>query len=185
MATVLTCGGVAAAATAMGMVSCGIATASVSSTLAAVGLIGSAPVYGLSFLGAAVTSNSPKEFADKGSWGTVVDTLVGAGIGMVEGYGLYKAQTSQATIDDESFLPDSFYSKHAPKQSTPNSSCINYTYNNYTGKYEKSTVYYDSAGRQSIRIDWTNHGYSNHGNPHVHYTTYDSQYRDEFTIRWD
>ena len=97
MATVLTCGGVAAAATAVGMVSCGIATASVSSTLAAVGLIGSATVYGLSFLGAAVTSNSPKEFADKGNWGTVVDTLVGAGIGMVEGYGLYKAQTSTAS----------------------------------------------------------------------------------------
>ena len=34
-------------------------------------------------------------------------------------------------------------------------------------------------------IDWTNHGYSNHGNPHVHYTTYNSQYRDGFTIRWD
>lgn len=25
----------------------------------------------------------------------------------------------------------------------------------------------------------------NHGNPHVHYTTYNSQYRDGFTIRWD
>ena len=60
-----------------------------------------------------------------------------------------------------------------------------YTYNNYTEKYEQSTAYYDFAGRQTIRIDWTNHGYSSHGNPHVHYTTYNSQYRDGITIRWD
>ena len=83
------------------------------------------------------------------------------------------------------FLPDSFYSKHAPKQSTPYSSYTNYTYNNYTGKYEKSTAYYDLAGRQCIRIDWTNHGYLNHGVPHVHYTTYNAQYRDGTTARWD
>lgn len=83
------------------------------------------------------------------------------------------------------FLPDSFYSKHAPKQSTPYSSYTNYTYNNYTGKYEKSTVYYDFAGRQTIRIDWTNHGCANHGDPHVHYTIYNAQYRDGITIRWD
>ena len=82
---------------------------------------------------------------------------------------------------DETFLPDSFYSK----QGTPNSSYTNYIYNNYTGKYEKSTVYYDFAGRQNIRIDWTNHGYSNHGNPHIHYTNYDLQHPNGFTIRWD
>ena len=50
---------------------------------------------------------------------------------------------------------------------------------------KKSIAYYDFAGRQSIRIDWTNHGYSDHGNPHVHLTVYDSDYRDGITIRWD
>ena len=98
---------------------------------------------------------------------------------------MFKAQATQTVADDDTFLPDSFYSKHAPKQSTPNSSYTNYTYDNYTGKHEKSTAYYGFAGRQNIRIDWTNRGYSNHGNPHVHYTTYNLQYRDGFTIRWD
>ena len=85
----------------------------------------------------------------------------------------------------DSLLPNSFYSKHAPKQSTPNSSYTNYTYNYHTGKFEKSTAYYDYAGRQCIRIDWTNHGYSDHGNPHVHYTIYNWLYRDGISTRWD
>jgi len=96
-----------------------------------------------------------------------------------------KNQTAPGNKTQDTFLPDSFYSKNAPKQSTPNSSRIHYKYNTKTGKLEKSTVYYDHAGRQTIRIDWTNHGYSIHGNPHVHITTYDSRYRDGITTRWD
>lgn len=83
------------------------------------------------------------------------------------------------------FLPDTFYSKHAPKQSTPYSTYTNYKFNDHTGKFEKSTAFYDLAGRQSTRIDWTNHGYLDHGNPHVHITTYNSQYPDGKPIRWD
>ena len=98
---------------------------------------------------------------------------------------MFQAQATQTVADDDTFLPDSIYYKYAQNQSTPNSSYTNYTYNNYTGKYEKSTAYYDLAGRQNIRSDWTNHEYSNHGNPHVHYTNYNSRYRDGFTIRRD
>lgn len=53
---------------------------------------------------------------------------------------------------------------------------------NHTGKYEKSTAYYDFAGRQQMRIDWTYHGYANHGCPHIHYTVYNSQYLDNYKV---
>ena len=185
VATVVTCGGFAAAATAVCMVGSGVAAATTASTVAAGAFIGSATVYGMAVLSAASTSNSVQEFNDQGNWGTVAATAFGGLTGGYDGYTMSKAQATQTVADDDTFLPDSFYSKHAPKQSTPNSSYTNYTYNDYTGKYEKSTAYYDFAGRQNIRIDWTNHGYANHGNPHVHYTTYNAQYRDGFTIRWD
>ena len=69
------------------------------------------------------------------------------------------------------FLPDSYYIKNkAPDYSTPYTSNTTVKYKNYTGEYERSTTYYDYAGRRSIRIDWTNHGYSDHGNPHIHFT---------------
>lgn len=57
--------------------------------------------------------------------------------------------------------------------------------NDFTGEWEESTAYYDMAGRQVIRIDWTNHGYTDHSNPHIHITIYDSQYPDGKTVRWD
>ena len=86
----------------------------------------------------------------------------------------------------DTFLPDEYYSNiKAPRQSTPNSSYTSYKFNDYTQKFEKSTAYYDSAGRQSIRIDYTNHGYSNHGNPHIHFTYYNGQFPFGKTIRWD
>ena len=185
VAVVATAGGVAAGVAAVAAVGNGVAAATTASTIAAGSFIGSATALGVATVTAAATSNSVKEFNDKGNWGTVAATAGGAVLGGASGYVMSKAQSSQIAQDDEPFLPDSFYSKHAPKQSTPNSSYTNYTYNNYTEKYEQSTAYYDFAGRQTIRIDWTNHGYSSHGNPHVHYTTYNSQYRDGITIRWD
>lgn len=54
----------------------------------------------------------------------------------------------------------------------------------YTGKYEKSTTYYDFVGSKTIRIDWINHGYANHVDT-VYYTIYNAQCRDGITIRWD
>ena len=185
IATVVTCGGFAAAAGAVAAVGSGVAAATTASTVAAGAFIGSATVYGMAALSAASTSSSVEDFNDQGNWGTVVDTAVGAFTGGSGGYLLSRAQSNQVVSDDDTFLPDSFYSKHAPKQSTPYSSYTNYKYNDFTRKYEKSTAYYDFSGRQSIRIDWTNHGYSDHGNPHVHFTTYNSRYRDGITIRWD
>ena len=154
VATVVTCGGFAAAATAVcSMVGSGVAAATTASTVAAGAFIGSATVYGMAVLSAASTSNSVQEFNDQGNWGTVAATAFGGLTGGYDGYTMSKAQATQTVADDDTFLPDSFYSKHAPKQSTPNSSYTNYTYNDYTGKYEKSTAYYDFAGRQNIRID--------------------------------
>ena len=185
--TVLTCGGsLALAATSIGLVANGVAAATTATTVAASAFLGSAATFGASAFIAACESKSINEFADNGNWGTVLSTAIGGLLSGLDKYIMYKVQTSQTDVsDDELFLPDSFYSKHAPKQSTPNTSYTNYTYNSYTGKYEKSTAYYDFAGRQIIRIDWTNHGYSDHGNPHVHFTTYSSRYRDGITIRWD
>ncbi len=185
VATVVTCGGFAAAATAVCMVGSGVAAATTASTVAAAAFIGSASVYGMAVLTAAETSTSVQDFYDKGNRDIVIATTFAGMAGGYDGYTMSKAQASQTIIDDDPFLPDDFYSKKAPKQSTPNSSCVHYKHNVRTGEYEKSTVYYDFAGRQTIRIDWTNHGFLNHGNPHVHYTTYSSQYRDGISIRWD
>ena len=83
----------------------------------------------------------------------------------------------------KTFLPKEYYSSNkAPTQSTPNSRLENYKYNEYTGEYEYSTAYYDNAGRLAIRIDWTNHGRADHGNPHVHMRIYNAEYRDGHKI---
>lgn len=173
------------------MVSSGVAAATTASTIAAGAFIGTASVYGMAVVFAALTSTSVSDFNDKGNWGVVATTALGGITGAASAYGMYRAQTQtisntkSSTTSEETFLPDSFYSKHAPKQNTPGSVYTNHTYNSYTGKYEKSTAYYDFAGRQQLRIDWTNHGYIDHGYPHIHYTVYNSQYPDGITIRWD
>lgn len=71
VATVVTCGGFAAAAMAVGMVGSGVAAATTASTIAAGTFIGSATAYGVSAFAAAVNSNSVKEFNSRGNWGTV------------------------------------------------------------------------------------------------------------------
>ncbi|MBQ7444862.1 MAG: hypothetical protein IJS71_02845 [Clostridia bacterium] len=80
-ATVITCGGFAAAATTVGLVASGIAGVTTASTIAAGAFIGSAAVYGMAVLSAASTSNSVEEFNEKGNSGTVVATAGGAIIG--------------------------------------------------------------------------------------------------------
>ena len=80
---------------------------------------------------------------------------------------------------------DYYFAKKAPKQSTPFSSYDNYNYNMRTGQWEKSTAYYDIAGRQAFRIDWTNHGRLDHGSPHVHLYYYNNIYRDGISKRLD
>ncbi len=93
-ATVITCGGFAAAATAVCLVGNGIAAATTASTIAAASFIGSATIYGSAVLIAASTSHSVDEFNDQGNWGTVGATAVGGLAGGLYGYGMAKSQLS-------------------------------------------------------------------------------------------
>ena len=86
VATVVTCGGFAAAAGAVAAVGSGVAAATTASTIAAGAFIGSATVYGMAVVTAASTSSSVKEFNDKGNWGTVAATAGGAVVGGAGAY---------------------------------------------------------------------------------------------------
>ena len=72
---------------------------------------------------------------------------------------------------NEPFVPDEYWMRNAPLNGTPNSK-IQHQKMLSDGSIETSTVIYDYAGRQSIRIDWTNHGRLDHGSPHVHFRFY-------------
>ena len=93
LATVVTCGGFAAAAMAVGMVSSGVAATTTASTIAAGAFIGSATAYGVSAAMAASTSSSVKDFNDQGNWGVVAAAAGGAALGGYCGYTTSKAQT--------------------------------------------------------------------------------------------
>ena len=94
VATVVTCGGFAAAAGAVAAVGSGVAAATTASTIAAGAFIGSATVYGMAVVTAASTSSSVKEFNDKGNWGTVAATAGGAVVG---GAGAYVSTRTPTT----------------------------------------------------------------------------------------
>ena len=78
VATVVTCGGFAAAIGAVAAVSSGVAAATTASTIAAGAFIGSATVYGMSALNAALSSSSVQDFNNQGNLGTVIGTAGGA-----------------------------------------------------------------------------------------------------------
>ena len=139
--------------------------------------------------------DDPENFAGGGGSGngsSVSSNVGNSGVGSASG-GNSSGSSSQAGNasnaspsgqSTNTFLPSQYYTTNkAPKYSTPGSSNTTIRYNDYTGKYEKSTTYYDYAGRQSIRIDWTNHGYSNHDNPHIHFTFYSNIYPNGFSMR--
>lgn len=96
VATVVTCGGVAAAVTAVGLVSNGIAASSAAATIAAGAFVGSSVVYGTSVITAASSSSSIDDFYSQGNWSTVAVTAGGAVLGGYNGYTAAKApkQTS-------------------------------------------------------------------------------------------
>ncbi len=76
-----------------------------------------------------------------------------------------------------SFVPSNYWQRNAPKYATPSSTITFNKYNSYTNKVETSTVFYDFAGRQTFRIDYTDHGRpSDHTNPHSHMYLYNGQY---------
>ena len=97
VATVVTCGGFAAAASAVCLVGSGVAAATTASTIAAGAFIGSATVYGMAVFSAASTSSSVKEFNDQGNWGTVAATAFGGLTGGYDGYTMSRAQTPTST----------------------------------------------------------------------------------------
>jgi len=110
--------------------------------------------------------------------------LVGLGAGISSAKTAFKSTKSvtKTVSAAEPFVPTSYWKKKAPKFGTPNTR-IN-TVRLYNGKLEQSTVIYDFAGRQSIRVDWSTHGFSNHTNPHVHIFEYSKQniYGKEITL---
>ena len=94
--------------------------------------------------------------------------------------------TTEATTNSEPFLSEEYWEKHkAPLQSTPNSMLNTTRYNSYTRMWEFSCSYYDDAGRWCIRIDYTNHGREDHGNPHIHMIEYTQTYPFGVTFRLD
>lgn len=84
--TVVTAGGAAAGMAAVAAVGSGMAAASTASTVAAGAFIGASIAYGTAVIAAASTSNSAKEFNDKGNWGTIASTALGAISGAAHAY---------------------------------------------------------------------------------------------------
>ena len=98
-ATVVTCGGFAAAAGAVAAVASGCAAATAASTIAASALIGSATVYGTAVYAAALSSGSVEEFCDHGDWVVVGETLVGAGLGAIDAYNATKSMRADEKLE--------------------------------------------------------------------------------------
>ena len=127
---------------------------------------------------------------EKNLQGDIVAVYNDAGTKLVTYYydafgGVYGCAIESANYK-RTYLTNKYYSENkAPEFSTPNTSLNTIRYNDYTGKYERSTSYYDYAGRQVIRIDWTDHGRPDHVNPHVHYRIYTKQKLEGFRIRLD
>ncbi|WP_055105779.1 RHS repeat-associated core domain-containing protein [Paenibacillus ihumii] len=98
----------------------------------------------------------------------------------IDPLGLMKQQCSGGGKGEGPFVPDDYWKRDAPKNSTPGDKITHNKYNERTGELEKSTVIYDSYGRQQYRVDNTNHGYSDHSNPHLHETKYGPKYDPQY-----
>ena len=162
VATIVTCGGFAAAATAVCLVGNGVAAATVASTVAASAFIGSATIYSALVFLAASTSASLDEFADEGDWGTVASTAWGGLTGGAFGYDVAKTQLSPKFSQTVS----SGVSRPSPT-STPNSRYIQYDQS--TGQIRSDTIY-DANGNWYSRIDYM-HSHNINGvdyMPHIH-----------------
>ena len=169
-ATVITCGGFAAAATAVSMVGSGVAAATTASTIAASAFIGSATVYGSAVLIAASTSHSIDEFNDEGNWRTVVSTAFGGLVGGAYGYDMARTQLPQSTHQ----TVNSGTSRPSPT-SSPNSRYLQYDQS--TGQIRSDTVY-DTNGNWYSRIDYM-HPHNIGGMdymPHIHISAPLNQY---------
>ena len=74
----------------------------------------------------------------------------------------------------ESFVPDSHWQTKAPSQVTPGTNRLDHTrISGRTGRVEQSRVIYDQYGRQTYRVDRTDHMRpESHSNPHLHQREY-------------
>ena len=72
---------------------------------------------------------------------------------------------------EEAARYDQYWKQDAPDLYTPSSKITHYK--EHKGTVEKSIVIYDNAGRQKWRIDFSNHGYSNHSKPYLHERSFD------------
>ena len=167
VATVVTCGGFAAAATAVCMVGSGVAATTTASTIAAGAFISSATVYGMAVLSAASNSNSIEEFNAQGNWDTVATTAFGGLTGGYDGYTMSKAQAtpkSQHSVSHTSGVD-------SPKNNVnPGGS---YTKLDNNGNLYSYTQF-DNLGRQTMRIDFQGRPHAG-VLPHTHLYIYPQQ----------
>jgi hypothetical protein len=101
--TIITAGGALPAMAAVGAVASGAAATTAGATIAASAFIGAATVYGGAALFAAMDSKTIKEFNDKGNWGTVIYTAVGAGLGGLVGYVATRGTESKNIFTDKRY----------------------------------------------------------------------------------
>lgn len=90
-AVVVTAGSAAAGVAAVAAVVNGTAAATTASTVAAGAFIGSSLTYATAVTSAAVSSKSVDEFAEKGNWDTVAETVIGGVVGGYVGYRIDKS----------------------------------------------------------------------------------------------
>lgn len=168
VSVVATCGGsLALAATSVGLVANGVAAGTAATTIAASAFIGSATAFAGAAIIAVGSSSSAQEFADKGTWGTVLATAIGGGFGALDGYNMYRSQTTQSNASAP-VLPEHKSGRSSPKKNTvPNGSYTQYDDNGNIYSYAQ----YDSLGRQTLRIDFQGRAH-NGVLPHIHLYTY-------------
>ena len=172
-----TAGGAAPAALAVVAALNGVASASAATTVASFAFVGASTAIDGSAAYALANSSNADEFAGYGEE-ALISTAVGGTIGAGLGYATYSISKA-----NEPFVPDEYWSRNAPKNSTPGAKFDHYKNNN--GVIEKSTVIYDNYGRQQYRIDYNNHGYSDHSKPHLHEFIYGPGHEKGWEFRWD
>ena len=115
MACVVTCGGAAAAITAVTLVSNGFAAATTSATVAAGIFIGTSTALACNTMATVAESGSVEDFMAQGDWLTVASTVSGGVCGGISSYGLCKNQFSdspQAKVPKEAKKTYNYVRKH-------------------------------------------------------------------------
>ena len=115
VACVVTCGGAAAAITAVTLVSNGFAAATTSATVAAGIFIGTSTALACNTMATVAESGSVEDFMAQGDWLTVASTVSGGVCGGISSYGLCKNQFSdspQAKVPKEAKKTYNYVRKH-------------------------------------------------------------------------